>query len=246
MRCRKSFCILNLLLLLVGSGCTTMKTTDTARTAKEQLLVSNSIDQALEKVDFAAFSGRAVFLQDKYVDCVDKNYLLGTIRHRAFGAGARVVDKQEDADIVLEARVGSVGTDNAETFVGLPKLSVPGPVPISLPEVRLLTRANQTGTAKIGLVAYDAKTMEPLGNGGVSLARSDDNNWFVFGLGPYQNGSVRNEVASSLKSDGTKGGLANRVAFGNKRRRSGNSSSIRLTSETEEAPAKRYLPFGEN
>jgi hypothetical protein len=237
---------LGLFLIFVGAGCTTMKTTDTPRTAKEQLLVSNSIDQALEKIDFAAFSGQAVFLQDKYVDCIDKNYLLGTIRHRAFSAGARVVDKQEDADIVLEARVGSVGTDNSETFVGLPKLSVPGPVPISLPEVRLLTRASQTGTAKIGLVAYDAKSMEPLGDGGVSLARSDDNNWFVFGLGPYQNGSVRNEVASSLKSDGTNGGLANRVAFGNKQRRSGNSSSIRLTSEIDEAPANRYLPFGEN
>ena len=246
MRSWKSFHVLGVLLLFVGVGCTTMKTTDTARTAKEQLLISNAIDQALDKIDFVAFSGQAVFLQDKYVDCIDKNYLLGSIRHRAFSAGARVVDKQDDADIVLEARVGSVGTDNAEMFIGVPKLSVPGPVPIALPEIRLLARASQTGTAKIGLVAYDAKSMEPLGDGGVSLARSDDNNWFVLGLGPYQNGSVRNEVASSLKPGGTKVGTANRVAFGNTQRRSGNSNSIRLTSESEEAPARRYLPFGEN
>ena len=182
MRWWKSFCVAHWLLLVAGAGCATMKTTDTARTAKEQLLVSNSLDQALDKIDFSAFSGRAVFLQDKYIDCVDKNYLLGSIRHRAFSAGARVVDKQEDADIVLEVRVGSVGTDNAEMFIGLPKLSVPGPVPISLPEVRLLTRASQTGTAKIGLVAYDAHTHEALGDGGVLLPVSDDNNWFVFGL----------------------------------------------------------------
>ncbi|MBT4865411.1 MAG: hypothetical protein HON53_09865 [Planctomycetaceae bacterium] len=246
MRCWQSFCVLNLLLLVAGAGCTTMKTTDTARTAKEQLLISNAVDQALDKIDFGAFSGRAVFLQDKYVDCIDKNYLLGSIRHRAFGVGARVVDKQEDADIVLEARVGSVGTDNAEMFIGVPKMNVPGPIPISVPEVRLLTRASQTGTAKIGLVAYDAKSMEPLGDGGVSLARSDDNNWFVFGLGPYQNGSVRNEVASSLRSGENKSDVPNRVAFSRTPRRSTNSNGIRLTSGIEEAPDNRYRPFGEN
>lgn len=246
MRCWMSFGVLNLWLLLAGAGCTTMKTTDTARTAKEQLLVSNAIDQALDKIDFGAFAGQAVFLQDQYVDCVDKNYLLGSIRHRAFSAGARVVDKQEDADIVLEARVGSVGTDNAEMFIGLPKLSVPGPVPISLPEVRLLTRASQTGTAKIGLVAYDAKSMEPLGAGGVSLAVSDDNNWFVFGLGPYQNGSVRNEIARSLRSGENKSEVPNRVAFSTTPRRPNNSNGVRLTSGTKEAPANQYRPFDGN
>ena len=129
-------------------------------------------------------------------------------------------------------------------FLGLPKLSVPGPMPISLPEVRLLSRASQTGTAKIGLVAYDAHPNEPLGDGGVSLARSDDNNWFVLGLGPYQNGSVHNEIARSTQAGEKKSELSNRVAFGSLPRRSTNS--IRLTSEIEEDPVSRYRPFGAN
>jgi hypothetical protein len=61
----------------------------------------------------------------------------------------------------------------------------------------------QRGTAKLGLVAYDPKTREVLGSGGLSLAQSDDSNWYVVGLGPWQTGTVRNEVER-----GTKGGAA--------------------------------------
>ena len=38
-----------ILALLVGSGCTTARQSDTARTAREQLLISNAVDQALAK-----------------------------------------------------------------------------------------------------------------------------------------------------------------------------------------------------
>jgi hypothetical protein len=71
-------------------------------------------------------------------------------------------------------------------------------MPVALPEIRLFERNRQTGTAKIGIVAYDAKTKLPLGDGGVSMARSDDNNWYLLGMGPYQQGSVRKEVSNSL------------------------------------------------
>lgn len=244
MRGSRLFTILNLMIIAFGIGCTNMKTTDTSRTAMEQMLVSNSIDQALEKVDFRPFSQQAVFLQDKYVDCVDKNYLVASIRHRAFSAGARLVDKEEDADIVLEVRTGSVGTDNAEMYVGIPGISLPVPVPVSLPEVQFYSRKSQTATAKIGLVAYDAKTKAPLGDGGVSLARSDDNNSFILGLGPYQNGSVRKEVNRSLKAGSKKYEIPNQVAFDSSPLRGGETGRIRLTSEADEGPASPYRPGG--
>jgi hypothetical protein len=210
-----------------------MSTTDTARTAKEQLLVSNSIDQALDKVDFRPFSGQAVYLDEKYLDCVDKKYLVASIRHRAFSAGAQLVDKRDHADIVLEVRSGGVGTDNSTMFLGLPEINVPGPVPVSLPEVRLFSRSSQTGTAKIGLVAYDARTGDPWGEGGVTTARSDDNNWFLLGIGPYRNGSVHNELNQSLKLGGKKSELPDYVAFDAGGRTSRDSARVRLTSESE-------------
>ncbi len=197
----------------IAVGCATAKTTNTARTAKEQLLISNSIDQSLDKVDFTAFTGSEVFFDDQYLDCVDKSYVVGSIRHRILRGGGRLVSKAEDADIVVEARSGGVGTNTSETFFGTPELAVPGPLPISIPEVKLMSKQEQTGMAKIGLVAYDAKTREALGGGGTSLAQSNDSNWYVLGVGPYQTGSVREEVNEGLNTRPAHQPVPNYVAF---------------------------------
>jgi hypothetical protein len=173
-------------------GCTTARTTNTARTAREQLLISNAVDRALAKIDFAAFQGSKLYVEEKYLDCIDKGYLLGSLRHRAMLNGASLVAKAEEADIVLEIRSGGIGTDTADSFVGTPEIVLPGM--LTLPEVRLIARNNQSAMAKIGLVAYDAKTNRLLGDGGVSSSLSRDNNWYVLGVGPYQNGEVRTEI----------------------------------------------------
>jgi hypothetical protein len=179
-------------LLLIAAGCTSARTTNTARTAREQLLISNAVDRALAKIDFAAFQGSKIYVEEKYLDCVDKGYLVGSIRHRAMINGASLVGKPEEADIVLEVRSGAIGTDTADSFLGTPEIVLPGM--LTLPEVRLIARNNQSAMAKIGLVAYDAKTHQLLGDGGVSSSLSRDNNWYVFGIGPYQNGEVKSEV----------------------------------------------------
>lgn len=186
--------------LVMAQGCASTKTTNTARTAQEQLLISNSIDQALDKVDFTAFGRAKVHIDEKYLDCVDKQYLVGSVRHRVLRSGASLVEKAEEADIIVEVRSGGVGTNTSDMFVGSPALSVPGPFPISLPEVRLLSKQAQMGIAKIGIVAYDAKTREMLGDGGMTMAQSDDSNWYVFGVGPYQKGTVRHEIANGLNT----------------------------------------------
>lgn len=185
---------------LVMAGCASTKTTNTARTAQEQLLISNSIDQALDKVDFAAFNGAKVHIDEKYLECVDKQYLIGSVRHRVLRSGASLVEKADDADIVVEVRSGGVGTNTSDMFIGSPELAVPGPFPISLPEVRLLSKQAQMGIAKIGIVAYDAKTRELLGEGGLTMAQSDDSNWYVLGIGPYQNGTIKQEIANGLNT----------------------------------------------
>lgn len=185
-------------LALVFAGCTSTKTSSTARTGVEQLLISNAIDQSLDKIDFTAMRGQKILLEEKYIDCVDKAYVIGSMRHRISRAGGQLVAKAEEADVVLEIRSGGVGTDTSDAFVGIPEIALPGMV--TLPEVRLISRLHQSGTAKIALVAYDAKTMKELGDGGVSLSRSNDNNWYVLGVGPYQNGSIRSEISKSTSN----------------------------------------------
>ncbi len=196
-----------LLVLSLTVGCSTAQTSNTARTSTEQLLVSNAVDQSLDKVNFSSFNGAAVFLDEKYVDCVDKSYVVSSVRHRLLTNGARLVDAADKSDVVVELRAGAVGTTSAESYVGIPEIVLPGM--LTLPEVRFFEKKSQSGTAKLGLVAYNPKTGAGLGLGGMSLAKSDDNNWSVAGVGPFQNGSIRREVNQS--TTGNAGMMRNRL-----------------------------------
>jgi hypothetical protein len=166
----------------------------------EQLLISNAVDQALEKFDFQRLQGQKVYIEEKYLDSVDKGYLLSSVRERILYNGGKIVAKAEDSDVTLEIRSGGVGTDNLETFVGIPNMSVPGLLPIEIPDVKIWNRTSQTGIAKLGILAYETKAGTVYQHGGQALARSDDTKWFLVGLGPFQSGTVKTEVQSSAAS----------------------------------------------
>jgi hypothetical protein len=182
---------------LLAAGCATQKESHTARTGVEQLLVSSAIDQSLDKVDLSALRRQPVFLETKYLDCVDKNYIIVSLHRRLLHAEAQLVDKPEAADIILEVASGGVGTDGQDMFVGIPEIPLPPPSPISIPRLAFVERKRLNGTAKLLVVAYDAKSKRPILNPGTSLARSDQNNWNVLGAGPVQSGSVTEEIAAA-------------------------------------------------
>lgn len=182
----------SLMVVAVLTGCSTMKRSDTARTGREQLLISNAVDQSLSKCDFTSFHGASVFVEDKYFEAVDKGYVLGSIRHRLMLNGATLAAKPEDADVVVEIRSGGIGTDNADSYVGIPAIVLPGM--LTLPEVHFWEKSKQSAFAKIGLVAYESKSREMLGAGGVTASLSDDTNMFFMGVGPYQYGTARSEI----------------------------------------------------
>ena len=177
------------------TGCASSNSSNTARTGKEQLLISNAVDQALDGVDFSPFYGQKVFLDDKYLDGTDKSYVVGSVRHQLLLNGATLTASADDAEVVLEARSGGIGTDMSETFYGVPEVVVPGM--LTIPELKAATRTSQKGTAKLAFVAYDAKTKSVLGNGGTSLAISDYNDWALLGIGPFKTGTVKQEIKSS-------------------------------------------------
>lgn len=181
-----------IVLTFLSVGCSSMKRSDTARTGREQLLISNAVDQSLSKCDFTAFNGAKIFIEEKYLDSVDKGYVISSVRHRLMLNGATLAAKAEEADAVIELRSGGVGTDNADAYVGIPEIVLPGM--LTLPEVRFWQRSRQSAIAKIGILAYDAKSHEMLGSGGVTAALSDDTNMFFMGMGPYQSGTARAEI----------------------------------------------------
>jgi hypothetical protein len=201
--------------LCILGGCTSTKSSSTPRTATEQLLISNAVDQSLSRVDFSTFSGRKIFVEEKYIDAVDAKYVLASIRHRLILHGARLSEKKDDSDVTIELRSGGIGTDFQDMYVGIPEVTFPGMV--SIPEIRLITRDSQSAAAKIGLVAYETSTGEILGHGGTSLAESDRHNWFILGVGPYQNGTLKDEKTRARETAERQEQLPvpNHIAFGN-------------------------------
>jgi hypothetical protein len=191
------------LVALVGAmtlaGCATMKHSDTARTGVEQLLISSAADKALDKIDFQPIARANVFLETKYLDCVDKNYIVVSLRQRLMRAQCTLVEKIEEAQVVVEVASGGVGTDRNEIFLGTSEIPLPPPSPVSIPRLALMERKRAIGTAKIAVLAYDAKTKAPVINDGFALARSDHRTTNLLGLGGINGGSVHHELANHDK-----------------------------------------------
>lgn len=219
-------------LVIAGTlaGCTTAATTNTARSSTEQLLISNAVDQALDKIDFTPFAGQTVFVEDKYVDCTDKNFVVASVRHRIARAGGLLVPSADDANVYVELRNGAVGTELAESFIGVPEIVLPGM--LTLPEIQIANRTRQHGIARIGIVAIDTVTKQALGDGGMTTARSDNSNWYVMGVGPMQRGTLKTELARSLASAPSPGvtPVPHQVAFRNPGS-PGDTGRVRLASD---------------
>ena len=199
-------------LALTATGCASTSSSDTSRTAMEQLLISDAIDRSIAKIDLRPLAGQSVYVDAQYLDCVDKGYVVSSLRHRVMNSGARLAAKAEEADLIAEVRSGGVGTDRQESYIGTPNVSLPGISPVEIPEIKLWNRDRQMATAKIGLAIYDAKTRTPLGEGGMSLARSDDSNSFLLGVGPWQNGSVKQSIREGEQAGRTVDPLQYHVA----------------------------------
>jgi len=179
------------------SGCLTAKTSDTSRTGVEQLLLSTATDQALDKVDLAPIAHAKVFVDTQYLDCVDKNYVIVSLHQRLLHQDCALVEKKEDADVVLEVGSGGLGTDRTEWFVGIPEIPLAMPSPISIPKLSVFTRTRAIGTAKLSIVAVDVKSKQAVINSGYSLARADQRDWNLMGMGSVQTGSVPQQIAAS-------------------------------------------------
>ncbi len=197
-------------LCLLACGCATIRTTDTSRSGLEQLLLSDAVDKSLDRTPLPPVDGRKVFLDTQYLDCVDKGYLIGSLRQRLLVGGASLVEKKDDSEVTLEVCSGGIGTDNSNSYLGMPSIALPGM--ISLPEVRLYDKSKQAGTAKISLIAYNTATGSMLYDSGNVMAISEDNRWSMLGVGPFMDGDVRNQMRSATRRSPVGGTSGTRTA----------------------------------
>jgi hypothetical protein len=182
--------------LSLTAGCGVTRSTDTTRTATEQLLISDAIDRAVQSVNLRPLAGQSVFLDDtKLSDTVDKNYYISTLRQQLLANGCELRDKKDEADFIVEARAGAIGTDRNDLLFGIPSMNVPQiplvqPVPAAIPEIPFAKRKDQRGVAKIAIFAYHRATGMPVWQSGIVRQESSANDVWILGAGPFQRGTI--------------------------------------------------------
>jgi hypothetical protein len=172
-------------LAAVLGGCGTSRFTDTKRTATEQLL------------DFRALAGKKVYLDaTRFRTALDAEYLDSSLRQHLAASGALLADDKNQADYIVEGRVGSVGTDKHEMLFGIPETRIPSIVPAiagipsNIPEVPLVKKTEQRAVMKLGLFAYNRESGRPLWQSGLVPVESKASDIWVLGAGPFQRGSI--------------------------------------------------------
>ena len=189
-----------LMLSLAIAGCGTT----TTRIATEQLLMSDAVDQAISQIDFHSLRGEKVFLDTLYlhsvkgVGFVNSEYIISSIRQQLTAAQCLIQDTRESADIIVEPRVGALGTDGHEVVYGLPQsgsitsaaaILSSSPIP-AIPEISFGKSNAQSGIAKVIVFAYDRETRKPVWQSGIAKAESTSSNTWYLGAGPFQKGSI--------------------------------------------------------
>lgn len=176
----------------VTSGCGTTRWSDSARTATEQLLTSDAIERAVMQVDATALAGRKVFLDVSALDSTtDRLYLNSSLRHQLLACGVGLAEVRTDAEVIVEARAGAIGTNRDELMVGVPatNLTVMGFGGV-IPEMSAAKRTDQEAVAKLTLFAYDRETGMPIWQSGVQNVASRTHDRWYFGAGPFKSGDI--------------------------------------------------------
>jgi hypothetical protein len=193
---------------LMYTGCGTTRSTDTTRTATEQLLISDAIDRAVQTVNLQSLAGQSVYLDDSRLgEVVDRNYLISTLRQHLLASGCALRAERDQADYVVEARAGAIGTDRNDLLFGVPSMNVPQilpvqPVPAAIPEIPFAKRRDQRGIAKIAVFAYHRETGMPVWQSGVAHQESSANDVWILGAGPFQRGTIYEGTAFAGKTIG--------------------------------------------
>lgn len=182
-------------------GCGSTRTTGTPRTGTEQLLLTNAWDKALKRVDFRALTGVPVFLDTSNATAIDQGWVVSSLREAMLTQGVLLREKRENAQYVVEARIGAYGTDDDDFLVGIKQTTIPATltgIPTgTIPELPLIKRSRQQAVAKLALFATDRATGQLVWSSGTMLDKADNKDVYVGGFGPINSGSIRDgtEVA---------------------------------------------------
>lgn len=197
-----SFCLTAATSLLLITGCGTA----IQRNGTEQLLLSDSVDHAIDQLDLSGLAGRKVYLDTEYIRgfkgpnvSITSDYITSALRQKLTTTGCQIQTTRTEADYILEARIGALGTDTMEVTYGIPSSNGVGaaasalsgaPVAATIPEVSVGKRNGAMGVSKIVVFGYHRETGIPVWQSGAAVARSDAKDSWFLGVGPLTRGSV--------------------------------------------------------
>ncbi len=181
------------------------------RSGTEQLLLSDAVDRSIDEIDLSVFDGESVFLDSRFISpdksenssgadkYVNSSYIISALRQKLITSGCLLKTAVKEADYVIEARVGALGTDILEVTYGIPAsntltaaatLLTAVPLGPTIPEISVGKRNSSMATSKVIMFAYHRGTGRPVWQSGVAVAQSDARDLWLFGAGPIQRGSI--------------------------------------------------------
>lgn len=192
-------------LILMSTGCGTTREYN----ATQQLVISDAVDRSIASLDFRPLTGRKVYLDTSYLrhvkgdSFVNAEYVTSALRQQIVGAGCLIQDAAPDADIIIEARIGTLGTDDHRVTFGVPENNalasaaslIPGAPNVgSIPEIAFARREAREAAAKVAAFAYDRETRAAVWQSGVNPAMATARDTWVMGVGPFQGGTIRRQT----------------------------------------------------
>ena len=135
----------------------------------------------------------------KGISFANTDYIVSSLRQQMAAAGCRLQEERDKARIIVEPRVGALGTDSHEVTYGVPQIGqistaaaafTNTPVVPAIPEVSFGRTNEQIGIAKILLFAYDRETKVAVWQSGLNRSETSSRSSWVLGAGPFQKGTV--------------------------------------------------------
>ena len=139
-------------LTLLAPGCAFDRaTSNTARTATEQLLITESARRAVEQSALPDVAGRSVTVTATSLGGdADVGFAKTALEARVRRAGGTIV--AEGADMTLNAMISTVGTDDRRAALGFPEITTPT---FAVPGLYIFDFNRQLGFTKMTIDATD-------------------------------------------------------------------------------------------
>ncbi len=191
--------LVSAILLHAGCGSTTQ------RTATEQLLLSEAVDNSINQIDFSPLQDMKVYLDTAALrpvqgqGIVGGDYVASVLRQKMLAARCLLKQDRSDAEVIVEARIGALATNGHDVVYGIPasngvsalSSALPNtPAVPPLPELSVGRSNVLAGMSKVAVFAYDKQTNEAIWQSGSSRSETNARATWVLGVGPYVRGNI--------------------------------------------------------